>query len=454
VRRRSTTSSRLARFRQVQVAGVALLAVGVPLTLGGVLPGTRALMVATVAGLAAGECLLRSLNGPGPDRWERGWAFPWLVLSSIVLLQVAPLPGSLQSILGAYPETLRWAKDAPISRLSPVPIASVAYWATFSCYWAVAWMVARFGQRQAHLLLGVLTALAVFEALYGIGALAQESDSIFGLWPRRDHVGDATGTFVNRNHFVGLLALCWPACLAWLLLDRSEGGASWPEPIRLGLALLFSLIVGTAIFCGHSRVGLLAALGGIATWLALSVPGRDARVNRRALWPCCAAPAAAVAGAVWFGSGRLIERFVELPIHQQRFLVWKSLLELPSQTWVLGAGAGSFGDVFKTVQPGRLATSYAYAHNDWLEFLCDFGIVGTGSIAVAVWLWWRRTRPHRLSSLQRGALAGVAAIAIHCLADFDLHVPGTALGFWVLVGVVANRHLGRMRGAASEGATA
>lgn len=439
--RRLATGPASRELRRAQVAGVALILVSVPLALGGVFEGTRALMVATVAGLVAGECSMRVWTGPGPNRWERAWAIPWIVLTAIVVLQLAPLPSSLRNLVGAYPDELRWAADVPVSRLSPVPIASVAYWATFSCYWAVAWMVARFDRRQVHLLVGVLTALAVFEASYGIYAVVHESESVFGLWPRRHHVGDATGTFVNRNHFVGLLALCWPTGLAWILLDRREGGASWPEPLRQGLGILFSLIVGTAIFCGHSRVGLLAALGGITTWLVLSLPARDARVGRRLLWPYWAAPAVALAGAIWFGSARLIERFGDLPLHQQRFLVWRSLLDLPAQTWVLGAGAGSFGDVFKTVQPGRLASSFAYAHNDWLEFLCDFGFVGAGGIALALWLWWRRVRPRRLSSLQKGALAGVVAIAIHCLADFDLHVPGAALAFWILVGIVANRNL-------------
>ena len=67
-----------------------------------------------------------------------------------------------------------------------------------------------------------------------------------------------------------------------------------------------------------------------------------------------------------------------------------------------------------------------------------FGVAAIGATAC---LWWRRVRPAQFGPLQHGALAGIAAIAVHVLVDFDLHIPGTALAFWVLVGVATNGQL-------------
>jgi O-antigen ligase len=117
------------------------------------------------------------------------------------------------------------------------------------------------------------------------------------------------------------------------------------------------------------------------------------------------------------------------------------MLDLPARSWILGAGAGTFADVFKTVQPASLPKSFLYAHNDWIELLFDFGFLGLAAIGAAVALWWRKVRPERLDPLQQGALAGVLAAALHALVDYNLHVPGTAIAFWVLVGVAVNPNL-------------
>ena len=429
---------------------MAAVLVSTPLALGGVPAWVRACLVAAVAALLLLEWVPRILLGAGPDRRERAWLGVWLAVAAILVLQLVPLPEAILSRLGAHPDELRELSDLPLRRLSPTPLETASYGAIFTCYWAVVWMVARFRRRDIVRLAWTLTALMAIEAFYGLYALVHEFDTILGLWPKRHYLGDATGTYVNRNHFAGLLAVCWPLCLTVVLLPRSEGGAPWPRPLRHGLAILLSLLAGTAIFASHSRLGLLAALAGLGSWMLLA-RRRDGGSGRARRWIFWTVPAVALAGAVWFGSGRLIERFQELPQNGERLEVWLALLDLPARTWILGAGAGSFADVFKTVQPAALHTSYAYAHGDWAELLVELGAGGAAAVGLALTFWWKRARPVRLGALQGAALAGLVAIAVHSVADFNLQVPGTALVAWTLVGVLANHQLEPSSGRGAPG---
>ena len=428
--------------RRLRVAGVTLLVVTAPLLLGGVLAWTRALVAASVALLMVLEWAPRAWAGRGPDRRERAWLAVWLALSFLVLLQLLPLNSALLRASGALHGTLLAPADAEVPRLTPMPLAALGWWASFTTYWAVAFTLATARRRAVARLAGALTALVLFEAFYGTWALAHGADRVLGLWPKPRYLGDATGTFVNHNHYAGLLALCWPLCLAWLRLPREAGGPALPGAARRVLVVFVCLWLGAALVASHSRLGLAAAGAGLLVWLAAS-PNPRPRSARGLPWLALAAPAAALLGAIWFGSGVLVERFLDLAQAGERLAVWRALLALPARTWLLGAGAGAFPDVFKTVQPSEIAASYLHAHNDVLELLLDFGVVGLAVAALPAWGWWRRVRPGHFGALQRGALGGVAAVAIHSLGDFDLQVPGVALPFWATLGIALNARAGR-----------
>ncbi len=426
-----------------RVSAVTALVVATPLALGGVLDGARAALIACVALLVAAEWAPRALRGDRLTPHERPWLAVWLTMLVLLGVQLAPLPGAWAQALGAQPDWL-WATGAVRSAISPFPAETLAYGATFSAYWAVAWWVSRLGRREVSVLAGGITGLAAFEALYGLYAIAHGSDSILGLWPREHYRGDATGTFVNRNHFAGLLAAAWPLALA-VLLPRGRLGVTRP---RLALAILLCVAFGAALMASHSRLGLGCAGVGLVVWLALQ-RRKHGRRTHRALLLGAGLPLAALIGGLWFGPVETWERFCELPTGD-RAAVWRATFELPPGSWWLGAGAGAFGDVFKTVQPMSLRPSYHHAHSDWLELVLELGVVGVLALGVAGRHWWRQVRPRRLERLQRGALAGALAVLLHGAGDFGLRVPGTALVFWSLVGIVANAELGGRRPGSSR----
>jgi len=60
----------------------------------------------------------------------------------------------------------------------------------------------------------VLFAASSFQAIYGVAHLASGNTSVLGLWTKEYFFDDATGTFVNRNHFSGMLAIASPLVLS------------------------------------------------------------------------------------------------------------------------------------------------------------------------------------------------------------------------------------------------
>lgn len=435
--------------RRFQVASAAALAVSAPLLHGGVHAWMLGGFVTLAAAAFLAEWIPRAVAGPAPARDERAWLGVAAVLSALVALQLMPLPEVALHAVGAYPAALLAEPDAELARIAPHPVAGAARWAAYGAGWAVAWFAARARRREAGMLAAAIGALALAEALYGLYAQAHGQTDVLGIWPRGRYRADATGTFGNRNHFAGFVALGWPLLLAWLAAPAREGGLAWPAPVRALLAGVASLFLGMAIVASHSRLGVVAAGVGIGVFAVCGI-GAGRRAFGSSLWLRLGVPCAALMGAVWFGPGALLERFQALPRSAERVAVWGALLDLPPRTWILGAGVGAFADVFKTVQPVGVTASYAYAHSAVLEGLLDFGVLGVAALAWAMWRWWRCVRPKQLAVLQRGAAAAVAALAVHAVGDFHFQVPGTAFPFFVALGLCANAALAR-RDEAEEG---
>jgi len=419
---------------------IAVLLLTTPLALGGAPDWARACMVAVLASLFAVEATPRALRGGGLRPEEKGWLAVALAILSIVALQLVPLPAAVAQRAGAQPTWIHALGEIP-TRLSAAPLETLTHGASWSAYWALAWMVSRLRQRDARALAFGIAGLAAFQAFYGLYSLAHGSEWILVIWPKEHYRGDATGTYVNRNHFAGLLAASWPISLS-VILSRRTGGS---PALRASLAIVFSVVIGAALVASHSRLGLVSGFAGACAWLVLERRGRRSRAGLPAAI-AVGLLVAALAGGLFVGAVETVERFSELASSGDRAAVWRATLQLPARTWWLGAGLGAFGDVFKTVQPIWLQASYPQAHSDWLESAVEIGGVGMVALLVAGLYWWRRVRPVRMGTLGRGALAGVFAVLLHSCADFGLQLPGTALVFWALVGMLANAELeGRRR---------
>jgi O-antigen ligase len=100
--------------------------------------------------------------------------------------------------------------------------------------------------------------------------------------------------------------------------------------------------------------------------------------------------------------------------------------------------------------------TFDHAHNDYLEFLLEFGVGGLallgaavlGSLVAAVSVLRRRRDP-LLRGCAFASLMGIGAILIHSTADFNLRIPANAALFMVLLALPwLGRGLGHQAGPA------
>jgi O-antigen ligase len=107
-----------------------------------------------------------------------------------------------------------------------------------------------------------------------------------------------------------------------------------------------------------------------------------------------------------------------------------------------GVGLGAFQIAYTPYQTVVTDLTVDYAHNDYLQFATETGILGWTllpiSIAMFLFLAFRDLRSrlrHQSGWLQLGAAIGVCGILVHSFSDFNLHIPANAAWFAVCAGI-------------------
>jgi O-antigen ligase len=301
-------------------------------------------------------------------------------------------------------------------------------------------IAARSERSDRRLALGV-AALVGFETLYGLAEHFGGREYIL-LWPKT-YPGFVTGTYVNRNHFAGFLAIATPIVLAAALSQPS----SWRNTIptfrtRLAVAIDHpdfwkQLLLLVAAFLGvlgavasFSRGGTLALITGVLAFVILASPRRDRRTGGLVL---VAFVLFATLGIVAFGVGPLLSRFSDLPQDASgsvsRVAFVRGTLQLIAERPLSGWGLGTFEVVYPRVQAAWMDRKVLdHAHCDVLEVPSELGIpvclLAVGWIALCSVRAWRRADGPR-AVLARGIVGGLVAAAIHAFVDFDLELEGT-----------------------------
>jgi O-antigen ligase len=105
-----------------------------------------------------------------------------------------------------------------------------------------------------------------------------------------------------------------------------------------------------------------------------------------------------------------------------------------------GSGAGSFSAAFLPYSGPEVVIPYDHAHNDYLEFLGEWGIVGCLPMGLAVLLSLgtagfalRERHDSLLRAMGFGAFMGIVALLIHSFVDFNWQIPANAGFFTVLL---------------------
>lgn len=393
------------------------------------------------------------------------FAFPaYAFLAAIALLSLAsrrsakPLPNQLC----LWSAVLFFGYIELRAATSPAP-----YLARFDIYSVLGGLIVYFftacvftSARARMAIFACLLAAALAHVLVGVIQFSTGNNFMpISFLQRFDYGRRASGFYICPNHLAGLLEvlgifglsmICWgrwpmwaklllgyatAACYAGIILTGSRGGY---------LSVAASILVFALL-----SIGILRAMG---TTLLVRISGAGLAVAVLAL----------AAGALLIHkSDDLSERATNIIDNKNmRLDLWRAAIQQWKLDPLLGTGSRTYQFYGRKFRAEQVQRDPIYVHNDYLQLLSDYGVIGAGTFAIFLglhlrygWINARRLGPkrialsHRLASntmaLNAGALGAVGAYLVHSIFDFNLHIPANVLLMSFVFGILANPGISR-----------
>lgn len=305
-----------------------------------------------------------------------------------------------------------------------------------------------------------LSMLANFIVFYGLAlaafALVQNFSWDGRFYWIRPNTESASpfGPFVHHGHFAGYMEMLAPIPVALLF----SGG------VRKGSRLIYAasaVVMIIATVAAWSRGGVISLASAMAFILVVnSVLARsNRRTNERRGRPrasmairaaLLAALLAAVAGAgvFWVGLDPLADGVAgegrgNSTFHASRGWIWSDTLSMIRANPLTGVGLGAFRTAYPIYSKSDGSLMVGEAHNDYLQIVADCGILGAILAAWFIVLIARavfrglRSRDPFIFGLALGSGAGLFALMVHSVVDFNLQLPANSLLFLVLAAVAS-----------------
>lgn len=255
------------------------------------------------------------------------------------------------------------------------------------------------------------------------------------------------GTYGCPNHYGYYAAVGAAAAAAVLFFSR----ASWVWRIA---CLYLMLLMMSGVLFSLSR----------GSWIALAAAGFALAIfavrsgTVRWFWPVGGFALILIAGVLVVQRSPLLWQRVEMAVRYfegiegrqdkrdittyVRIQLARDSAKIFNDYPVWGTGPASFDLVHQRYQDYDYSTQAIYTHNDYLNSLTDYGLVGAGIILLFILLVsWRllnfspaMSGPGDLVVLGT-AWAAWAAILLHSVVDFNMHIPGNALVVFALIGM-------------------
>ena len=253
--------------------------------------------------------------------------------------------------------------------------------------------------------------------------------------------GRATGTYISPNNLAGFLEMLLPLAMAFVLVARIKPVTR----ILLGYAALVMLVGITITF---SRGGWAAVTVATLALLGILIFHRNHRL-----------PALLLLVVLAGGGTLFVTKYLSTTISYMHRVgpsgtsvesdfsirrdIWMAAEQMWRDNFWWGVGPAHYDYRFREYRPESVQMSPDRAHNDYLNLLADWGVAGgiivlAGMMVFAAGLnkTWKHVCPSENDfgrgmsnrfALFLGASAGLLALAVHSVVDFNLHIPANAI---------------------------
>jgi len=316
------------------------------------------------------------------------------------------------------------------------------------------------GHWAPYMMVCGLIILGVSQVSIGVYQFAKDANFHPLLSGGRGDAGfRASGFFISPNHLAGFLETA-----LFLAMSLCFWGGFRARGKVLTGYLSFVCLVGLVLT--GSRGGYLSAGAGFIVFACLSVWTLRTRLSH-GLLPRMIGVIAAIA-LLGGGFAYVTDRsfairarantvFVSSDI---RFQLWEAAWKQFKLAPVFGTGSRTYVYYGRMFRAPQMQNDPVFAHNDWLQTLAEYGIVGVlfivGFVLAHLRHGWRRwyriverfssapASPEERSALalQIGTLSAITACLVHAAVDFNLHIPANMLVAAFLFGMLATRRTG------------
>lgn len=402
------------------------------------------------------EYLIKSL------RWPK---YLFIGFFMFLVIQIIPLPKFILKIISPngylfLSQYLTDFQNMKFLSISLIPSHSFRQALELLAYFLLGYLIIKTvtKRQQFQRILSVLIGMGVFQAFYGLFELYNNNPRI--LFYKKIYALDSvTGTFVNRNHLSGYLEMAIPLAIG-LIIARvnlfSLSGLKWREiMVRLSekkLSVLLLTFFGIILMClgiifSKSRSGIFLMFFSFILFFGFTVLYFDkSRLQKRWIETFLILVFLGVTLiSLQIGISASMERFaMDDLLREGRPIYWANTMGLFSDFPLIGMGLGTFTSVYPDWEVLGIPIRLYHAHNDYLEYLSELGVIGMTLLLGGILLMginsfivWRKRKSAEVKGLALGGLVAVVCILVHSITDFNLHIPANMILFTVVLSLTA-----------------
>ncbi len=291
--------------------------------------------------------------------------------------------------------------------------------------------------RQEHTqIIGfTLFAVATFISGYAVYQFVTGSDMVWIY--HSGYLGRGSGTYICPNHLAGFLEMLAPLAVAYGIMGRGKP--------------LTKILIAYAVLTMAAGVAVTQSRG---SWVSVSLTfvalAGYLVTQRQFRWPAAIFLVLFLAGLTYVATGNnfATKRFTrafnsgKVDLEARRDM-WGGAVNMWKDHQWFGVGPGHYDLRFRVYRPVTLQLQPDRAHNEYLNILADWGIVGGAIVAAALALFgvgilkvWKSVQrgDRALGSNQNdkfafllGSCAGMFALMLHSVVDFNLQIPANAI---------------------------
>lgn len=320
-------------------------------------------------------------------------------------------------------------------------------------YFMFSWLICVYctDKKSVITIVYVLIIAGLLQAVYAtyLNLSPHSTTPVFGF----DYAQRANGSFIYHNHLANYLAMILSLGIGFIISElnikksRSNKTAHYLRDLikallsqKFVLRLCLILIV-IALLLTRSRMGNVAFLVSLAFTSIFALKYYTSKPwSLKYLIISFFVLDIIIVGAL-FDANKLQERLAQTSfVEETRDEVIRDSIPLLNKYFFLGSGAGSYYGIFPTKQSLPYSGFYDHAHNEYIEFAIEFGVLSCFIVFISILyilVICFKNMIQANSALYQGISFGTATAIIfmmlHIVVDFPLQATANSMTFIVIM---------------------